>query len=859
MKQSSFLILLMLSLAFMSEAQLPDAKWTRVRKIDIRHIAIDLQFDWKQRQAMGKADITLSLLNSGDRFSLDAGMLTINQIKLTNGISLKFTYDGSDRNDALSVELDRTYQSGEEIIISIEYHTNWINEYDPNAPGGSNGKGLRFFQPTATEPKRKKQIWSMGEPESNRYWFPGYDSPSDFRTTEFRATVEKDLTVISNGKLTERKDNTDGTHTFHYKEDTPYANHLTSFIVGEYTDVSQNQDGISLRNYSYKDEAEATEVSVERLPDMIRFYSDYTGVKYPHSTYSQVFVQDLPWGVGGMNVSTQTENMVDDYWTHHDFLYLWDGLEGESLAQQWTANYVTPVDWSHYWLSKGLSRYLSGLYNIHKNGISEFLIWQHSFDQGAYLADWSAGTRQPVVDRHYAQATDITGSNTPYYRGASVMRMLHKHLGDEKWRKALHLFFEKNAHQPVNTEDFRKAIEQASGEPMDWFFDQWVYKTGHPVFEVSKKYSEPDKQLIITVKQTQHRDSISPYPQVLYFQGKIEIEIDGRVESVWLDAKPENVFTISNSGQPKLVNFDFESTWIKEFTFEKTIEEYLYEFQNSKDALARLAAMNSLSMIHSEGKLSGADLEKFRKVLQAVALSNAYWRIRMSAVSQLRGIDIKSTQSAQLDAATVKLLLAVIKKDEPWVRTAAINFLGLTRDAKYTELYISLLSDRSDRVVNAAAVALGRTKSPKAFAALAKLVNRPSWKNQSLMSSLAGLKELGDPRGYAISFEALSDLSQSRWNLPTPPVWDFRIFAAQTIASLKKSEAAYPLIFERFKKSMEENDHSVIFNNALLIATLADPRGQEAFDLLKMKFKDENAMNAIVQYETQFKNAIKSN
>ena len=53
----------------------------------------------------------------------------------------------------------------------------------------------------------------MGEPESNRYWFPSYDSPNDLRTTEFIAAVESPLMAISNGKLIETKDNKDGTLT----------------------------------------------------------------------------------------------------------------------------------------------------------------------------------------------------------------------------------------------------------------------------------------------------------------------------------------------------------------------------------------------------------------------------------------------------------------------------------------------------------------------------------------------------------------------------------------------------------------------------------------------------------------------
>ena len=104
----------------------------------------------------------------------------------------------------------------------------------------------------------------------------------------------------------------------------------------------------------------------------------------------------------------------------------------------------------------------------------------------------------------------------------------------------------------------------------------------------------------------------------------------------------------------------------------------------------------------------------------------------------------------------------------------------------------------------------------------------------------------------------MADLKLPRWRLPTPPVWDFRITAAETIVSLGKASAVYPMIMSRFNQSMKENDLNGIFNNLLLISILGDKRGQAAFDLLKVKFKnDENTMTAINQFEAQFRNAIK--
>jgi aminopeptidase N len=846
-----------------SVKKLPPIRWIRSRKIDVKHIAIDLRFDWQKKQAYGATAITLSPLNPTGKVTLDAGLLTINSIKLANGTPLKFNYDGGDRNDGLEINLDRTYQSNEDITIKIDYHTNWTSPSDPNSLGGTNGKGLRFFGPTSTEPIRRQMIWTYGEPEGNQYWFPCFDAPNDFRTTEFTATVDKKFTVLSNGILAQTKDNSDGTRTFRFKADIPYPNHLTSFIVGEYVDIKQEYNGIPLHNYAFPDEVEATKASVAQLPEMIKYFSEVTGLKYPYPSYSQAFVQDLGWGIGNNSLSTQTENMVDDDRTHADFLYLWDDLEGESLAQQWFGNIITPHDWSENWLSKSFGRYFSELYDEHKNGHDEFHLYSRNWDRAfAYLPAWNSGYKRPMVTNHYdAIATLLTDSYSGFH-GAEVLHMLRKYLGDETWWKAIKLYVKANAFKSVTTEDFRKAVEEASGEPMDWFFDQWVYKMGHPIFVITKNYDASKKVLTLTAKQKQKIDKNEPYPQVEFFQGKIEIEVDGRIETVWIQPKEENVFTFTSAQVPKLVNFDYEDTWVKEITFEKPFNELLYQFENDKDILGRRWAGTELVKLAKNEKCSALDKEKVYAAFRNVIASNCYWRFKWAfAIPQLQGMLIPTgtTKPVKLDDATVSALLGVIKSDKAWVRSSTISFLGLTRDPKYASVYINALNDPSDRVIGSAAVALARSKSPKAFATLSKLVSKPSWKNQSLLSVLFAFQQLEDPRGYEIAYKALGDLTSPHWVLAVP-TWDYRIIAAQVIKSLGKSSQAYPLLSTGFKKAMDENDIHGIFYNTLLITELADPRGQEVFDALKTKFKDDaNAMVAVNQYESQFQEAIKKN
>lgn len=834
--------------------KLPPLNQPRERKIDVKNVALDLRFDWQKKQAFGTATITFSPLIPTDKISLDAAMMEINSVS-SNGKSLKFDYEGGEKDDNLKISLDRVYQANETVNVKINYRTNYVNELDPNtmSGGGNTGKGLKFSQPTSNDPIKPREIWSPGEPNSNRYWFPSFDSPNDLRNTEFTATVDKNLTVISNGRLIETKENLDGTKTFHYKTDTPYPNHLTSFVVGEQINVKQNFDGIELNNFGYPKEKEWVAATTERLPDMVKFFSEKTGVKYPHPGYSQVFVQDIGGFSANNSVSTITENMVDDYGTHADYFYLWDLTEAEALARQWFGNHIFAADWSEIWLDKSFARFFNGLYTEHRNGRDEWLMYVHNFDQNAYLGDWNGGYRHPIVTKNYDDAYTFANDNYSTFRGSVVLNILHHELGEENFWKVIRHYVKNNGGKSVTTKDFQNSVKAVTNDSMDWFFDQWVYKMGHPVFEVSKKYE--NGKLSVFVIQTQSPDKSNEYPQADFFQGKIDIEIDGKIETVWLKPQTENDFTFNLPNPPKFVNFDYESVWLKEVKYEQNSAELLAQLQYSKDVLARSTALFELVKRAKSNQFSAKEKTNFQNVLQQIITGDSYWRFRSRVMGQLQGLIGKNP----LDEATIEMLLSVIKKDKSWTRAAAIGFLGTTNDPKFADLYLSYLNDSSDRVISAAAVALGKTKSPKAFDALAKLVNKPSMKSQSLLSALAGLKELGDPRGFDIAYKSLSDLNLHRWRLPSfPPSWDFRPLAVDLIASLGKSETVFPMIFERFKKSMDENDIEGIFNNTLLITILADPRGQEAFEMLKAKYKDDaNAMSAVNQYEIQFKEAIK--
>jgi aminopeptidase N len=825
-----------------------------VPSIDVRHIVLDLQFDWPQKQAFGTATVMLSPLSPTDFVVLDAAFMTLYSVSDVNNKRLKYSYLDGETAQNLTIFLDRTYKAGEELTLEIEYRTRHENRADPNAIGGSFGQGLRFFQPTTTTPTKRKQIWSSGEPESNKYWFPCHEAIADIHTTEVIATVEKPLMVISNGNLIEITDRKNNTQTFHYKSDVAFPNYLVSIVVGEYTPIMQQSGKTIVQSFGYPHEQEAVGATVGLLPDMIQFLEKKTGFPYPFPAYNQVVVQDYPFPglVGQQSATLLSDNYIDDYGVHKDFKYLWDGVAVQALANQWFGNLVMANSWEHLWLNNAFAQYFAGLYTEKDNCRAEYLLWYFPFERGTFLSDWQSGNKHPIVPPKLNEVAAFTTDSYSKFKGAFVLQMLQHEMGDDLWWAAVRYFVQQNTFKQVSTADFQAAVEKISGQSYQWFFDQWVYKMGLPELEVSTTYHPAKKQLTLSVKQVQTKADNSEYEQTDYFEGKIRIEIADRIETVYLQPQLENTFTFRCDAAPSFVNFNYEQVFLCETNFTKSKEEYIAQLQESKDYTAKQDAVNQLVAMVRDSNASVELVQAVRAALTTEIQSKQYWRWRMNVLWALANM-----LPQPYDEPMIELLKSTIEQEKSWLKSAAISILGRTADARFADIYIESLSDESDRVINSAAIALGKTKSPKAFDILMNLEHQKSWKNQNRISALNGLQQLGDARAADYALHCIKDKQSPRWYLATP-VWDYPFAAVNTLVALGKADLAYPVLFERFKMSLQEDDWNDIFQNVQLLISLGDPRGQAVFEELNIKFKDiAPVLATVAALEEQFKSSIK--
>lgn len=810
----------------------PPTQYIPDHDFDTRHVALDIRFDWEREQLIGGETMVFKpLVTNLKSIELDAADMTITSIKLVNGGPLQFEMDAA--RQKLRIALGRPYQPAEELTIAIEYHTNGSQEKIP----GLVGAALRFIKPTPDDPTRPKQIWSQGESEYNHYWFPVYDHPNDFFTSEITATVEKPLTVVSNGKLLETKENRDGTRTFHWKIEQPHASYLTSIIVGEYTPIASEYQGIPIITNVYPNEVKEGKVTAARLPEMVKFFSEKTGLKYPYAKYAQTTVRDFGGGMENISATTQTDNMIHDARTELDSNT--DGLQSHELAHQWFGDYVTCRDWSDIWLNESFATYFQAMWDEHKLGGDDFLYSDVKANQDAYLTAWKQGNRHPIVTKNYANP-DAVFDTYAYPRGGAVLHMLRQTLGEDNWWRAITYYLRKHANQPVETEQFRIAIEESTGQALDWFFDEWLYKMGHPVFRVKQNYDPSTRALKLTVEQLQTIDSSSQFPQVALFQTPVEIEIGTasgtRLERLQILPKKEQSFSIAVDSKPLLVNFDYRGTLIKEVQFDKTTEDLAYQLTRDDDVLGRIWALDQLA-----GRVTAATTSEGEKQRIATELANAvkrdkFWGMRVDAATALADVKDSSARNA---------LIAATRDPDARVRARAITSLAKSKDPSLANLFVKLLNDQSYAVIKAAALALGETRSPSAYDGLAKLLNIPSWRDNIKASALSGLGALQDKRALDVAFRYAEEGNPAA----------VRAAALRLLGKIGGDDPkAFTLIADTAMKAFANGDFNLATAAGEALASLGNPRG---FAVLEQISHDASVAPRLKEQLSQYQELLR--
>jgi len=504
---------------------------------------------------------------------------------------------------------------------------------------------------------------------------------------------------------------------------------------------------------------------------------------------------------------------------------------------------VTTRSWTHGWLNESFATYFQAMWDEHSRGYDDFLYDDVKSNQDQYYQAWAQGNRRPIVTPNY-EDKDRLFDTYFYPRGGAVLHMMRKSLGEENWWRAINHYLTKYPHQPVETEQFRIAVEEATGQSMDRFFDQWLYRMGHPVVRVTKSYDSGTKKLTLTVRQEQKPDPSSAYPQVDYFQMPVEVEVGSgnntRIETIQLEPKAEQTFTFASDSEPQLVNFDYQGTLIKELHFDKPTNELVYQLAQDKDVLGRVWALNQLSARAKDKATADAEKQQIYSTLASSLTADKFWGVRLEAAMALNGVNTPEVRTA---------LVAEAKDPNVLVRARAIATLGAPKDPTLAPVFLEHLNDPSYATVRAAATGLGATKSPAAFDALTKLMETKSWRDTVKAAALSGLAGLGDKRALDLAMRLVGKDNET-------PV---RAAALNVIGTVGKDDPrSFDVVADTFKKAVETSSFQLIIPAGNALLSLGDQRGVVVLEDAAKKTEVPQLKGFLVQLQNRLKQAAQA-
>ncbi len=666
-----------------------EPRYAADRSFDTLHIKLELSVDFKKRSVAGACTTTLRPFVDGlSRLSFDAMKMRIRGARV-QGRPARVRYNGS----MLEIFPKRPLNSSEDAEVEIRYEI--------VRPGA----GLHFVLPGKHNPRNPVQLWSQGQPEDSRYWFPCHDAPHEKATSEVIATVPEGFVAVSNGVLLDsHRDRARRSATFHWRMNQPHSVYLITLSVGRFAEIREQWDRIPISYYCEKGREADARRGFGKTPKAMAYFSNSLGVRYPYERYSQIAVAEYPGGMENTTATTQTDACLIDARAALDTEV--DLLVAHELAHQWFGDLVTCRDWSHAWLNEGFATYFETLFTLHDKGIDEFH-YELSRNRDAYFHEDEQRYRRPIVCDTYKYPWVLFDRHL-YEKGGWVLHMLRYTLTDELWWKAVAHYLRKHRHRSVDTYDLIESIEEATGKNLRAFFDRWVFKAGYPSFKVRARFDRKKGRATLWVQQVQRIFDEEPA-----FRLPVEFRFEGRGWSRDFTrelSQKEHRLEFDLPGEPLSIEFDPNHWLLKKVDFRKSFSQWEHQLLHARTAQSRIEAARELGRWGSARAVDA---------LKRAAARELFWGAKA---------EIALAAARARAPMAFPLVKSLLKDRHPKVRRAAAQALGEFKLPEAASAAAALLKrEKSLHVQAEAARVLGEWCDPRYFATLKAKLREPSY------------------------------------------------------------------------------------------------------------------------------------
>jgi len=519
--------------------------------IDIKHYKLQIQLTPNELGTAGEISGVVTIngvpLASVSSIIVDAQPnLNIDSVMLDGNLN-DFRRNGS----RIIVNLAAPAAAGTPFTIVIQYHA-------PGSGSSPIGGGLLF---TRHGPGSTPVMATHSEPFGAPLWWPCIDNPADKATAEIEVTVPEGNQVASNGVLDRVRTNDDHTLTYFWREDSPLATYLVSLAATNFERFEDSYtalDGLTrmpLVYYVYPEHLDLARTKFSVVRPAIEIYAGLFG-EYPFLN-EKYGMAEFPFG-GAMEHQTITSissSSVGSVTSNNQATIV------HELAHHWWGDLVTMRTWDDIWLNEGFATYCEILFFERFAALDPGELLARSYDDG--LVD--GALRGTVVAENPDNPFDDNGAI--YRKGGWVLHMLRHVMGNHKFFDALKQYAIRYGFSNASTRDFQAVCEEFYGSSLDWFFKQWIYTPGRPIYKVSTDISSPGTNgdysitMVVKQKQTQEIPGRGNATYVMPLDVTIHY-VDGSNETrVVLNDRQKQAFTFTVPKRPIGVGLD-ESHWI---------------------------------------------------------------------------------------------------------------------------------------------------------------------------------------------------------------------------------------------------------------------------------------------------------
>ena len=769
-------------------------RWGRPRPFPVESTSLKVRLHLAERAVDGVATLEARRVDrTRTELELDAIDLDVSEVVLLLETETLATF----RNDGRTLRIDVPLAL-ERVRVRITYRCTprrglyFVTRRELRAP---------MHDPNAMP----TEVWSQGQDEDNRHWFPCQDHPGARTKLELEASVPSGMTVLGNGVLTSKRDEGEWT-TFCYRQDEPLPPYLVTLAAGRFEEAHDTLPAIPGRAalpidyYVPQGHGSAIARSLGMTPKMIAHFEERLRTPYPWSKYAQVVVSDFIFG-GMENTSATTlyDRVLLDERAALDVDMA--SLVSHELAHQWFGDLVTCRDWSHAWLNEGFATYLEHLWREHDEGRDAYFYGLEQ-DLEVYLDEDGGRYRRAIVTNVWASPIDIFDRHL-YQKGGLVLHALRQHLGDDAFFAGIAHYLGKMRGQGAETRDLMRAMEDATGRSLESFFDQWTAKAGHPQLEVSTEHDAGVLRVTVVEKNTK---SGEPAPFVVSLPLCI-VSDEGTSTHVLEIGKARETFAIPMKSAPKIIVIDPEMHLVG--TVENKIGTPMLITQLEMAGAARprwraaraLGTRNEPRAVEALGKALAGD---------------AFWAVRAESATAL---------GEQRTPRALALLVTAVSDGHPRVRRAIASALGRFRSTGAADALSAWIerSDASYLVEAETRRALGRTRDPRALAILSGrfATDAVSWNDCVLAADVDGLGALREAATIPTLLEALDPKH-------APAVRRSAIAALGSARETTTDEPLLETIRQRLEAILDSFDPGVRIGTARSLASLRDLRSAAA-------------------------------